>query len=229
MQRQTIIDLQLGSRAIAVPVSYLLNVGYSGRNRAAVEHHLGELAKIGVPRPQQVPTVYPVSNSLVTTSRAIQVQHKDTSGEVEYVVIVGDGELYVTVGSDHSDRVLEQKSIPLAKQACPNVLAPDVWRFQDVEAYWDELRIRSWVSQEGDWLLYQEALLSEILPVQALLELAGRLLGGVPAGLVLFSGTIAAKGGLICGDGYRIELEDSVAGNRIRHEYSVEVLPPAIE
>jgi hypothetical protein len=223
------LDLRFASSTLTIPVRYLLNVGYAGRNRATVEHHLDELAKIGVARPRHVPTAYPVANSLATTSHHIQVQHNDTSGEVEYVVIVAGEELYVTVGSDHSDRKLEQRSVPLAKQACPNIVAPEAWRYRDVERHWDDLVLRSWVSRKGDWFLYQEASLSELLPVEDLLDLSRQVLGDLPTGLILFSGTVPAKGGLICGDAYRIELEDPRAGKKIDHEYTVEVLPPAIE
>jgi len=132
---------------------------------------------MGVSRPRQIPTVYPVSNNLATTSSAIQVQHQETSGEVEYVVVVGPRDLYVTVGSDHSDRALEQKSVSLAKQVCPNIVAPAVWRYQDVKGHWDELILRSWVSQKGDWRLYQEGTLGDLLPVEELLGLSREVLG----------------------------------------------------
>ncbi len=230
MQRRPILELQSDSTPLAFPVGYLLNVGYAGRNLAAVQRHIDELAGVGVKRPRQIPTMYPVSASLATTAGAIQVQHGDTSGEVEYVLLVAEDEMYVTVGSDHSDRALERTSVPMAKQAYPNVVAPRVWRFRDVEARWDDLIIRSWMKREGDWLPYQEGALRELRPVDELLALARRVLGArAAAGLVLFSGTIAARGGLIYGEGFRIQIEDPSTGNRIEHEYAVEVLPPALE
>lgn len=229
MPSQPVLELQYASQALAIPVRYLLNVGYAGRNRAAVEHHLDELAGIGIPRPTRVPTVYPVSSNLALTCPSIQVQHDNTSGEVEYVVIVAGERRFVTVGSDHTDRTIEQTSVPWAKQACPNIVAPEVWLYEEVKPHWDDLLIRSWVAQGGDWLLYQETSLSELIRAEELLALAKEVVADCATGLVLFSGTVPTRRGLICGEGYRIEIEDPHLGRSISHEYAVEVLPPAIQ
>jgi hypothetical protein len=54
-------------------------------------------------------------------------------------------------------------------------------------------------------------------------------LGGLTDGLVLFSGTIGTKGGLIIGPAYDLEMHDPILKRTIRHSYSCEVLTGAIE
>ncbi|WP_412759113.1 DUF2848 family protein [Neobacillus cucumis] len=52
-----------------------------------------------------------------------------------------DGELYVTVGSVHTDRNLENLNVPKSKQACPNIVSRKVWRFEDVKGHWNLLEL----------------------------------------------------------------------------------------
>ena len=53
---------------------------------------------MGVPAPQFIPTLFALGNHLLTTSDAIQVHGAKTSGEVEYVLLKHNDELFVTVG-----------------------------------------------------------------------------------------------------------------------------------
>ena len=123
---------------IDFPVQRLLNGGYAGRDQEAVWKHVEELAVIGVPEPSTTPTLYALGNNLATTADTVQVQHETTSGEVEYVLLIGAGETYVTVGSDQTDRDLETRSIEWSKQAYPDVFAPEVWRYQEVADHWED-------------------------------------------------------------------------------------------
>jgi hypothetical protein len=59
--------------------------------------------------------------------------------------VLAGGEVFVGVGSDHTDRALERLSIPAAKQACPKVAGTAVWRLDEVEDHWDRLELRAWV------------------------------------------------------------------------------------
>jgi hypothetical protein len=51
---------------------------------------------------------------------------------------------------------------------------------------------------------------------------------GPPVGLVVFSGTIATRGGLVYGDAYDLELEDPVLERSIQMSYRVRVLPQLV-
>ena len=51
----------------------LVIAGWTGRNLAAVQHHIDELAALGVPGPSKTPLFYRVSADLVTQADEIQV------------------------------------------------------------------------------------------------------------------------------------------------------------
>ncbi len=73
-----------------------------------------------------------------------------SSGEVEAVVIrARDGQRYLGVGSDHTDREFEQYGIPASKQMCVKPLAATVWPFREVEDHLDQLVMRSWMTRDG--------------------------------------------------------------------------------
>src|ERR1700694_2607408 len=64
--------------------------GWTGRDRAALEKHIEEMAAVGVRRPPSVPVFYRCSASRLTTADEIQVVGEDSSGEVEFVLIRPD-------------------------------------------------------------------------------------------------------------------------------------------
>jgi len=216
--------VQGSGERIEFPVQRLLNGGYAGRDQEAVWKHVEELAAIGVPEPSTTPTLYALGNNLATTADTVQVQHETTSGEVEYVLLIGAGETYVTVGSDQTDRDLETRSIEWSKQVYPDVFAPEVWRYQEVADHWEDLVLRCWVTKDGSRQLYQEATLAELLPPSSWTRMLEDLFGTVPANTIVMSGTIPSKAGLVYGDSYEMEMHDPVLNRTIRHSYRVEVL-----
>ncbi|MFE3081695.1 DUF2848 family protein [Nocardia tengchongensis] len=175
-----------GDRVAFTPTDVVV-AGYTGRDTAAVAHHVDELAAIGVPRPDRIPAFYEIGADRVTTDTAIEVGGPSTSGEVEPVLIYADHRYYLTVGSDHTDRVLETQSIPLSKTACPKPIAttiidlgtdPSVLR-------WDEITVSSWVN--GD--IYQRGSLASLLPLGSLLSKWGKH-DSDDSALILFGGTM---------------------------------------
>jgi hypothetical protein len=101
----------------------LVIAGWAGRDRAAIEHHIEELAAIGIPRPSAVPLYYRVSSNQLTQGSELQVLGPDSSGEVEIFVFTAEGEMYVSLASDHTDRKLEAYSVAFSKQACVKPVA----------------------------------------------------------------------------------------------------------
>ena len=93
----------------------LVIAGWTGRDEAALEKHIREIEVLGVNPPKSTPVFYRVSASLLTYDDAIEVSGGDTSGEVEFVLLSRPDGLWVTVGSDHTDRKAEAKAA--AKQA----------------------------------------------------------------------------------------------------------------
>src|SRR5258708_17004715 len=104
-------------RRIEIPP--LIVAGWTGGDKAAVEHHIAELAAIGVKRPRIVPCFYRVGANLLTTTGAVEVVGEDSSGEVEFVLVSAPEGLYVGVGSDHTDRKVEAYGVTVSKQTCP--------------------------------------------------------------------------------------------------------------
>jgi hypothetical protein len=138
-----------GKQRITLQPAALIVAGWTGRDEAALHHHIEELAAIGVPRPSSVPVFYRNSFLNLTQSPVLEVLGPDTSGEVEPVIVSVDGQLCLTVGSDHTDRKAETQGIALSKQLCAKQLGRDLWPLDDVAGHWDQLKLRSFATIEG--------------------------------------------------------------------------------
>ena len=188
--------------------------GWTGRDAAAVEHHIAELEALGVKRPRSIPCFYRVGANLLTTAGQIAVSGADSSGEVEFVLVSLPEGLYVGVGSDHTDRQVETYRVTVSKQMCPKPIGRMLWAMADLESHWDELRLRSWVTRGGRRELYQEG---SVTKMRAPRDLMTRYLGHdgpLPVGTAMFCGTLAAIGPVSGGDSFEIELEDPELAGR---------------
>jgi len=92
------------SDRIGVEINSLIIAGWAGRDAAAIEHHIEELAAIGVPRPSTTPLYYRVAAQTLSQSNELVVLGPDSSGEVEPVVVALADGLWIGIGSDHTDR-----------------------------------------------------------------------------------------------------------------------------
>jgi hypothetical protein len=165
----------------------LFLAGFTGRDRAAVQRHINELAQQGVPVPSRVPECYTVDASSLQVGGTVGGRDGNSSGEVEYVLLNGEDDLYVTVGSDHTDRQLETLSIEKSKSIYPKVLAREVWKVESLLARWDQLILRSSVVDGEKLHVYQTGSLRELITVQDLQKLVGSV---IQPGTVIFSGTL---------------------------------------
>ena len=218
------IELQIDCADAPIPLRFnadhLICCGWAGRDRAALQAHVDELALLGVPPPTRVPTYMNLSTYLLTAAANIDVVSDTTSGEVEYVLLRLGDRMWVTVGSDHTDRHIEGQSIVASKQMCAKYLAGRCWPYDEVAGHWDRLVLRCWITKGGRRTLYQDSPLASILGPQELLKNLPEALD--PAqGVVLYSGTIPTKVPLIYGDAYELALEDPVRRRRIGGEYRV--------
>ncbi|HTP95269.1 MAG TPA: DUF2848 domain-containing protein [Burkholderiales bacterium] len=222
------LDLRLlatgGAADTTAHVTELVLAGWTGSDRATLQQHIDELAKLGVKPPPSVPCFYRVGAGLITLADEIQVVGNDTSGEVEFVLFALPEGLYVGVGSDHTDRKAESYDIALSKQLCFKPIARDLWRFDEVAPHWNSLLLRSYSVQHGHRVLYQEGAVGAML---APLQLIERYTGGgtLATGTVMFSGTLPAKSGVEGGEMFEIELIDPVRDRELAHSYSVRALP----
>lgn len=214
---------------VDVPVRRVVNAGYAGCDQKVVKAHIDELASIGVSVPKRTPTFYPVPVMQLTQSGRVQVGHGQTSAEIEYVFIQSEGNQYITVGSDHSDRALETYSVNAAKQICPDIVAPQVWEYNEVRDHFSDLILTCEVCEQGAWRVYQQGPASAILTPEQLLKLGRPITDGPQDGTVLYSGTIPTIGEITYADRWRISLCDKKLHRSIEFEYEVEVLPECIE
>ncbi|OAD15575.1 DUF2848 domain-containing protein [Achromobacter insolitus] len=213
------------SRQVEVEFDTLIVAGWAGRDIAAIEHHIEELAAIGVPRPSSVPLYYRIADNQLTQKETVQALGEESSGEVETFVFSVDGEMYVSIASDHTDRKLETYSVAMSKQVCVKPLAGSAWRLADVADYWDELIIRSYIVENGVEVLYQEGPLASLRTPQ---DLVAGYTGGaavLPAGAGMTCGTVGAIGGIRPSVDFTMELHDPRRQRTLRHRYHVETLP----
>ena len=143
---------------------------------------------------------------------------------MEFVLAKLSDGLWVGLGSDHTDRAAERTSVALSKQLCAKVVAPELWRYDDVTPHWDQLVLRSWAHRGGVRHLYQEATLSAILPPDRLMAMYDDW-AATGTGVALFSGTIATRAAVGPADVFEMELDDAVLHRTLRHRYRVVTLP----
>lgn len=223
MQINLTLESRSGKRPLAFTYNRMINAGYVGKNQEEVRRHIDELAAKGIPGPESIPVLFPVVCSALTTDAAIDVYGSETAGEVEYVLCVNAAsEVYVGLGSDHTDRHLEKSDIPRSKQICPNIMSRTVWPLEEVEADWDALLMRADVVKDGRTVHYQEGRLGLLLNPAELMEFVQRNLKGPFEQLIIFSGTMGMlTGDFVFGESFAAELVDEAGGRRLALNYDV--------
>jgi hypothetical protein len=207
---------------ITLEPEMLIVAGWTGRDEAALRHHIEELAAIGVPRPSSVPVFYRNAVSNVVQTERLEVLGPDTSGEVEPVVVALEDGLWIGLGSDHTDRKAETMGIALSKQLCGKVMGASLWRLDEITKHWDQIIIRSHATIGGERVIYQEGALAAMRHPDDLIARYGKALG---ADTIMFCGTLGAKGGIRPASRFEMELDDPALGRRMTHAYDIVDLP----
>lgn len=206
-------------------VGKLVVAGWTGRDTAALNAHISELAAIGVTPPKTVPIFYRNSASLLTSAPQIETVGNKTSGEVEFVLYSLDDGLWVGVGSDHTDRQAETVNVSRSKQMCAKPVSLQLWLYSEVKPHWDRLMLRSYVpGDDGKPRLYQECSVTSMRAPEELISLytgSDRL----PVGTAMFCGTSAVHGGISYSGSFAMELSDPVLNRRLTHRYDILQLP----
>jgi hypothetical protein len=221
----TAYDERGGKRALRVVLKSLIIAGWTGSDPAAMEAHIVELEKLGVARPKTTPIFYRGAAALVTQARDIEVVGADSSGEVEPVIVSTPEGLWLGVGSDHTDRKVETVGITISKQLCAKPVGRELWRFDSVLDHWGQLVVRSWVTRGGERRLYQEGPLARMRHPRELMRLYGGEGYTLPAGTLMFCGTLAVHGQIAPAERFEMEIEDPVLKRRISHVYQPNELP----
>lgn len=226
MEIELILEKKSKTKPIYFQYKRMVNAGYVGRNQEEVRKHIDELAKKGIPGPKITPTLYPVICRMLLSDENIEVYGDETCGEVEYVLLVKDeNTIYVGLGSDHTDRHLEESDIPRSKQICPNIIGRRVWELSEVEVHWDKLEIESKIIKMGEEILYQKGLLDLIIDPRSLMQFVLSKIPGPLNGTVIYSGTIGSlTSGFVFGEKFLAELFDPRLNRRINLAYEVKPL-----
>jgi len=200
--------------------------GYAGRDQEAVKRHVEELAAHGVPAPDRIPAYYRTTPDRVTTSDRISVLGDQTSGEAEFVLFESEGQLWVGVGSDHTDRALERDTVRMSKQVCPKVVSSKVWRYSDIADHWDHIVLSSFVGDERPDGVYQQGVVTSLMDPTDIMQGVMARTNSRPDGMLVFSGTLPLVGELAFTKSFAAELSDEEHGLYIRIGYSVDIVEP---
>jgi hypothetical protein len=211
-----------GTQSVTLQPAALIVAGWTGRDEAALRHHIEELAAIGVPRPSSVPVFYRNSLLNLTQAPVLEVLGGDTSGEVEPVIVKLGDQLCLAVGSDHTDRKAETIGIALSKQLCAKSLGRDLWLHEDIAGHWDQLKLRSFATIDGKRVPYQDGTLAGM---RTPADLMARYGSPLAPDTVMYCGTLGAIGGIRPAARFEMELEDPVLGRTLKHAYDINVLP----
>jgi Protein of unknown function (DUF2848) len=218
----------VGPRTITI--NWIFNGGYAGRDQAEVQHHIEELAALGVPAPKSIPTLYPLSGHLVSQDDHLQAPHARCSGEAEWAMIVGDDadDILVAAACDHTDRALEVHGVAWSKQSFPDMIGDVAWRYAEIESSMDQFSLRGWVRHGAKEDLIQNGSPARLLPPRYWIDRL-RSAGLLRPGTLVLSGAIGMIEGVDqFAEGWRVEMADG-KGNVSRVAYNVEVLPAAWE
>lgn len=193
--------------------------GYTGRDPHAVQHHIDELAAIGVAPPPQVPMFYEMPAELFDSSGDHQRTGDTlTSGEIEPLYVRYAGDYYLGVGSDHTDRELETIDIGDSKRACPKPVGGKLVPVTTLEGFsLDDALAESWV----DGRLYQRGTLDGIRTAE---EVCGILIDRLDIGdedFVCLGGTLPLLDGKFTdGRVWKVALQLG-DGTRLEHTYKM--------
>jgi Protein of unknown function (DUF2848) len=223
----TVVD-SAGSHPLPLDIVRCYNLGFTMRDAEKMQRHLEECYALGVKELicDRPPLVMPISPWAVLTDTKVAVQRPKTSGEVEIVTVAdADATVYVGVGSDHTDRPLENLDIPWAKQVAPNIVAPTLWRWDEVRDHWDQVRMSCTVVDKGETVEYQDASVAEFWTPAEMLRGVRDSVVPVPGAIILFSGTVVTlEEKLRFAESWTLRMTDPVLGREITHTYEVEVL-----
>ena len=67
------MEFKLSDKLIEMPVKRVFVAGWTGRDEKAVNHHIQELAELGIAPPSAVPLYYRVSRAVLAQTAKIDV------------------------------------------------------------------------------------------------------------------------------------------------------------
>ncbi len=208
-------------RDIEITVSELILFEWTGRDIEVIKKQTDELAQYNI-KPKSIPEMYVVQPYLITTSNYVRKVSELHTGWVEYVILAkNEDEVFVSVGSDHSDLEVERCSVIAGKHLYPKVVARRAWPLEDVIDHWDELIIRSQVLEGTMKVPYQEAKLRLLLRPERIIEEVREVLQEL-RNTIIFSGTIPTLGGIKVSEYFELTIHDPLLNRSITHYYWID-------
>jgi hypothetical protein len=89
-----------------------------------------------------------------------------------------------------------------------------LWDFNHVHDLIDQMKLRSWIKEDGDWVLYQDGSLEQILALSMLCAQIENIDQSA-----MLCGTLPAIGGVRSASEFRAKLYDPVIGQSIELQY----------
>ncbi len=209
-------------RDIEIAVNELIVFSWTGRNIDIVKKLVEEREKYGI-KPKTIPECYRLQPYLITTSNYIRKISETHAGEVEYVLLIrNEDEIFITVGSDHTDLEAERCSCLAGKHMYPKVVARRAWPLEEVEDHLDKIVLRSWILEDSKKVIYQEGNLGLLIRPEKLIEQVREIVGDL-RNVVVFSGTIPTiTGELKVSEYFEIKMIDPVLNREISHYYWID-------
>ena len=223
------LDLILDDRREETSLTFtptrFIVAGWTGRDKAGMEHHMAELEALGIKRPASTPVFYRNSVTRLTTTDLLQTPGAGSSGEVEFVLFNIDGTIWVGVGSDHTDRDVEAYNITVSKQMCDKPICDRLWPLEMVQDHWDTLKVESRAVIDDAEVVYQQGTVAAMLaPLDLIAAFEAETGTSFGPGDVMMGGTLPAIGGVRAAARFSFSLTDPQTGARLAHGYDVEVL-----
>jgi hypothetical protein len=207
-----------GTPIVFTPEVFII-AGYTGRDRAQVQHHIDELAHEGIAPPPEVPMWYEMPLENLTTAGEIAVRSAQSSGEVEPLIVGIDGALYLGIGSDHTARDVEREDIATSKRVCPKPVGANVVRVDAFGPAFDAVRLESTMDGEP----YQSGTFAQIMPLTELID--GLRKRTAAKRFVLSCGTVPLIGGFRYGKAFAARISGGPLAQPIELNYTVTVKP----
>ncbi|SDI05413.1 DUF2848 family protein [Alteribacillus bidgolensis] len=219
------MKFQIGKEEVEWEPKRLLIAGYTSKDQEQLQKHIKELEEeLGVEPPPAIPMIYDLSPELLTTNDQISVVNNDSSGEAEVIAAEINGQWYIGIGSDHTDRKLESVSVQKSKQVCGKPITSELWPLASVESYWDEIEMKSWMVDKEGQHLYQSGKLNEFMKPEDLVNIIKER-NYYSSDSVIFCGTLPLLSeGFIYGEEFIAELYDPIENRSITLHYDVHLL-----
>lgn len=218
-----LINKEGAPETIVAGIEYLIVTDWA-RLETGSQGATYERSELRLASARQTPKFYPVANNQLTQSERVQVVGPHSTGAAEVLLFKQNHQLFISLVSDHTDRSLEVHNSALSKQVCIKPIARTAWRYEDVAEHWGELQMRAWLVNDGHTELYQEGVLSSLLPP---LELVKQYFGNdeLPNGTAITCGTVTTIDRIRTAPTFVMELHDPHLERNLRHEYFIETLP----